>query len=74
VCLVIAAVYFYIQPKSFLTPKRVLLIDIGYLWLLITLWRLWLRKILTVKFTQEVFLLDTKDDLKEIAQEINDHK
>ncbi len=74
VCLVIAAVYFYIQPKSFLTPKRVLLIDIAYLWLLITLWRIWLRKILTVKFIQEVFLLDTKDDLKEIAQEINDHK
>lgn len=74
VSLVIAVIYFYIQPGTNLTPRRVLLIDIGYTWLLIALWRLLVRAFLTGRFVQDVYLLDRAGELKALASEVNAHQ
>ncbi len=66
----IAIVYFYIQPNFVLTPRRVLLIDAVLTLGLIISWHIVIQALLKRRFTQGVFILSKTNELSDLVHEI----
>lgn len=71
--LLIAIIYFYIQPNLIITPRRFLLIDIGITFVLILGWHLLMKYFLKNQLTEGVYIFSFNNELNEIEKEIVGH-
>lgn len=68
--LLIAVIYFYFQPTLLVTPRRILLIDVGVTLILILAWHLLVKYFLKNKLAEGVYLFALGTELDELEKEI----
>ena len=70
--LLIAIIYFYIQPNLILTPRRFLLIDIALSFLLLFFWDIIVKYFLKNRLTEDIYLFSFNQELKELEDAIKE--
>jgi exopolysaccharide biosynthesis polyprenyl glycosylphosphotransferase len=71
--LLLAILYFYLQPNLILTPRRFLFIEIGIASLFILIWHLFIKALIKNRLTEGLYLLSFNGELKEMEQEIKNN-
>ncbi len=71
--ILIAVLYFYLQPNLILTPRRFLLINAAVAFVIILCWHLALKYFLKNRFVEGVYLFSFNNELSELETAIKDH-
>lgn len=69
----VAVLYFYLQPALILTPRRFLAIDAGVAFVLILFWHLLIKYLVKSRIFEGVYLFSFDRELEELEREINHH-
>jgi len=71
--LLLAVLYFYLQPNLILTPRRFLLIEVGIAFGLLLVWHLLIKYFLKNRLVEGVYLFSFNNELNELEAAIKDH-
>lgn len=71
--LVVAIIYFYLQPDLILTPRRFLFILIVVSFFLLLFWHLLVKYFLKNRMNEGLYLFSFNDELKDLENEIAKH-
>ena len=70
--LLLAVIYFYLQPNLILTPRRFLLLDTLLSFLLVLLWYLLVKYFFKFAWNEKIYLFSFNRELEELEKEIAD--
>lgn len=69
----LAVIYFYLQPRFILTPRRFLLIDVAVTFVLILAWHLLVKYFLKNRLVEGLYIFSFGGELDELAREVESH-
>lgn len=70
--LVVAVVFFYFQPNLIITPRRFLLVDILFVFVLSTIWQFFIRSITKHITHQEIYLINLEQEYRTYKKELDE--